>query len=88
MNTKLAEHPMSHKVYDRSTLGSDATVFSLVAAIGSAFAGGALASAPSHAAHGPDVSARVAALVRQIDRCDPTLARDLGAERKIVQWRN
>ena len=79
---------MSGKVHGASNLGSDAAAISLVAAISCALAGDALASSPPPAAKGADVSARIAALVQQINGSEPALVRDLGAGRKFVQWRN
>jgi hypothetical protein len=67
-----------------------AVVGSLVAAVACVLASDALASrAPAEpCVREQELSARVAAIVDRVRLVDPTLLRDLPADKKIVQFRN
>lgn len=81
---------MSNELNRRSPLSNGTVVASLVAAVACVWASDAPAngSTTEPRAAGKELSARIAAIVERVRIVDPTLARDLPADKKIVQFRN
>jgi hypothetical protein len=81
---------MSNELNRRSPLSNGTVVASLVAAVACVWASDAPAngSATEPSAAGKELSARIAAIVERVRLVDPALARDLPADKKIVQFRN